>query len=119
MKWIWVGIIVALFLSELVTLKFTTVWFIFSAIISYILFKLNVDYIYQVLCFVILGLILILVVRPLVIDKLVTKRDIIIKKLLDKVPFFRHFILKDLLPVESNNSNPNKSNKKSKKKNVK
>ena len=116
MKWIWIGIMIALFLSELVTLKFTSVWFIFSAILSLILYELKVDYIYQVLCFILVGVAFILIIRPLVIDKLVTKRDNIIKSILDKIPFFRHFISKDLLPVENagfvKNNNQKKSNKK-------
>jgi membrane protein implicated in regulation of membrane protease activity len=116
MKWIWIGVMIALFLSELVSLKFTSIWFFFSAIISYILFRFDVAYAYQVLAFILVGLFLILVIRPRVIDKLEKKRDIIISKILNKVPFFKHFISKDLLPVIDNKKDKNINKKKSKKK---
>ena len=116
MEWIWIGIIVALFLSELVSLKFTSIWFILGAIINIILVKFELSYSYQVACFIIVGLIQIVFIRPKIIDKLVTKRDNIIKKIIDKAPFCRHFISKDLLPVEPTKNNNNKMKKKSKKK---
>ena len=80
MNWIWIGVIVALLLIELVSLNFTAIWFVISAIISFILLKFNNDYIVQVLTFVILGSLLMIIIRPKVIDKLIKIRDELLTK---------------------------------------
>ena len=56
MNWIWIGVIISLILIELVSLNFTAIWFVFSAIVSFILLKLNINYIIQVLSFLIVGI---------------------------------------------------------------
>ena len=74
MDWIWIGVIISLILIELLSLNFTSIWFVISAIISFILLKCNQDYIVQVISFLVVGMILILIVRPKIIDKLLREK---------------------------------------------
>ena len=48
MEWIWLGVIAALILVELVSMTFTSMWFILGAIVSFILVKLEKSYGIQV-----------------------------------------------------------------------
>ena len=96
MDWIWIGVIISLVLIELVSLNYTAIWFVISGIVSFILLKNNQDYMVQVLTFVILGGLLIIVVRPKIIDKLVIFRDKIISKVTSKHKFFNYIIPKEL-----------------------
>jgi hypothetical protein len=96
MDWIWIGVIISLVLIELVSLNYTAIWFVISGIVSFILLKNNQDYMVQVLTFVILGGLLIIVVRPKIIDKLVIFRDKIISKVTSKYKFFNYIIPKEL-----------------------
>lgn len=115
MNWIWIGVIISLILIELVSLNFTSIWFVISAIVSFILLKLGFNYIVQVSSFLIVGFILIIVLRPIIIDKLIVKRNKIIQVLLKKYSFISNFIPNDILKdlkKESNNINQNKKKKK-------
>ena len=110
MEWIWLGVIISLLLVEFVSLNFTSLWFAISAIISFILLKCNQNYIVQVLSFMILGMVLILIVRPRIIEKLRLSRDNCINKIVDKYPFMIKFIPTDI-NVELNDKKNNKINK--------
>lgn len=119
MNWIWIGVIISLILIELVSLNFTSIWFVISAIVSFILLKLGFNYIVQVSSFLIVGFLFIIVLRPIIIDKLIDRRNKIIHKLLKKYPIVSNFIPNDILKdlkKESNNINQNKKNKKKKNK---
>ena len=96
MDWIWIGVILSLVLIELVSLNFTSIWFVISGITSYILLKTGNDYIVQVLVFLILGIILIIVVRPKIIKYLIKKRDAILKKIVKKYSFTIHLVPHDI-----------------------
>lgn len=96
MNWIWIGVIISLVLIELVSLNYTSIWFVISGIVSYILLKNNFNYIVQVLVFVILGSLLMIVVRPKVIDKLIKLRNKIISKMINKSKLFSYLIPKEL-----------------------
>jgi len=96
MDWIWIGVIISLVLIELVSLNYTAIWFVISGIVSFILLKNNQDYMVQVLAFLILGSLLIIVVRPKIIDKLIILRDKILSKITNKHKFFNYLIPKEL-----------------------
>lgn len=100
MNWIWIGVILALIIVELVSLNFTAVWFVISSITSYILLCMGKNYIVQVLAFFIIGVLLIVILRPKIIKKLCKKRDIVIKKMVKKHSFLIHLVpheLRDIL----------------------
>ena len=108
MDWIWIGVIISLILIELLSLNFTSIWFVISAIISFILLKCNQDYIVQVISFLVVGMILILIVRPKIIDKLLSVRDKIIHKITKKNKFINYLIPREL---RTNNNEEKKSKK--------
>ena len=116
MNWIWLGVIISLILVELVSINFTAIWFVISAIVSYILLKLNQDYIIQVLVFLLLGGLFIIIVRPKIIKKLFDIRDRTIKKITNKHPLFNYLIPAEL---KKEYELENKNNKKNKKRNRK
>lgn len=105
MDWIWLGVILSLILIELLSLNFTSIWFVISAIISFILLKCNQDYVVQVISFLIVGGILVLIVRPKIIDKLLSARDNIIHKITKNNKFLNYLIPREL---RTNNGNKNK-----------
>ena len=92
MNWIWIGVIISLIFIEVLSLNFTSIWFVIGGIVGYVLMKFEYDYIIQVLGFLITGILFIIVVRPKIIEKLIDKRDVIIEKLTQKHPFFNHFV---------------------------
>ena len=63
MLWIWLGLIIVLTLLEIASKNYVTIWFVFSAAISFILSVFIDSYIIQFLVFVLLGSILLLTVR--------------------------------------------------------
>lgn len=96
MNWIWIGVIISLLLIEFVSLNFTSIWFVLSSIISFILLKMGKDYVAQVSTFLIVGVILIVVIRPKIINKLFKVRDNIINKMTKKYPFLIHLVPHEL-----------------------
>ena len=92
MNWIWIGVILSLILIELVSLNFTSIWFVISGITSYILLRMGKDYIVQVMVFLILGVSLIIIVRPKIIKYLIKKRDIVLKRMVKKYSFMIHLV---------------------------
>lgn len=70
MLWIWVGVIIASLLVEYLSKNFTSICFVFSAVLSLISTFFTDDYFIQVCIFLILGILLIAVVRPNVIEYL-------------------------------------------------
>ena len=67
MTWIWLGLIVVLSLLEFASKNFVPIWFVFSAVISFVLAIFIDDYIIQFLVFVILGSVLLLTTRDYLI----------------------------------------------------
>ena len=64
MMWIWLGLIVVLTLLEVASKNYVTIWFVFSATISFILSIFISDYfIIQFLVFVLIGGVLLFTVR--------------------------------------------------------
>ena len=63
MMWIWLCLIIVLSLLELASKNFIPIWFVFSAVISFILSIFVDAYITQFLVFVLLGSILLLTIR--------------------------------------------------------
>lgn len=63
MMWIWLCLIIVLSLLELASKNFIPIWFVFSAVISFILSIFVDAYIIQFLVFVLLGSILLLTIR--------------------------------------------------------
>lgn len=116
MDWIWLGVIISLLLIELVSLNLTAIWFVVSSIISYILLKCEQDYIIQVVCFLIVGALLIVIIRPRIIKKWISLRDNLIDKITSKHPFFSHFVPAEIRIekklLEEKNDNKNLKDKK-------
>lgn len=115
MEWIWIGIIISLVLIELMSLNFTSICFVISGLISLILFHAKQNYIVQVSVFLILGLGLIIIVRPKIIDKIINKRDNIITRIITKYPFMEKLFPSDII-LKINKSKSNKAKNKDKKK---
>ncbi len=113
MEWIWLGVIVSLILIELISMNFTAIWFVISSIISYIMLKLNQNYAIQVTTFLLIGVILIIFVRPRIINRLLTFRDNFLKKITTKYPFFKKFISVDI-NIKEDKKVTKKTNKKKK-----
>ena len=63
MMWIWLSLIIVLSLLEFASKNFVPIWFVFSAVISFILSIFVDAYIIQFLVFVLLESILIITIR--------------------------------------------------------
>ena len=63
MMWIWLGLIIVLTLLEITSKNYITIWFVFSATISFVLSLFIDSYIIQFLVFILLGSILLLAIR--------------------------------------------------------
>ena len=73
MLWIWIGLVVALLLIEILTKKLITIWYVLSGIISLILSFFIDSYLTQFLVFSILGTVLLFVLRDKFIKKMENK----------------------------------------------
>lgn len=81
MMWIWLGLIIVLTLLELSTNNLVTIWFVGSAIVSFILSFFVNSYIIQFLVFVLLGVILLLTCREYSLNLIKNKKiKLLIKK---------------------------------------
>lgn len=75
-QWIvWLIIIVILTFLEMITVGLTTIWFVFSGIISLIVSFITDNYLIQFGVFVILGVILLVTTRPLLQKFLKHKKE--------------------------------------------
>ncbi len=63
MVWIWLGVVIALILIEVLTTNLVTIWFVASGIVALILSLFIDKYYIQFLVFVVLGVILLLTTR--------------------------------------------------------
>jgi len=63
MMWIWLGLIIVLTLLEAISKNYVTIWFVFSATISFVLSIFIDSYLIQFLVFVLLGSVLLLTIR--------------------------------------------------------
>ncbi len=70
MIWIWLGLIVALTLIELLTTKLITIWYVLSAIIALISSLFIDSYLIQFSVFAVIGTILFFTVRDYFLIKL-------------------------------------------------
>lgn len=68
MFWIWVGVIIASLLVEYLSKNFTAICFAFSALLSLVSIMFKCNYYIQVSIFLVLGVLLIAVVRPNVLE---------------------------------------------------
>ena len=82
MIWIWLGIIIALTLIELLTVNLVTVWYIASAIIALIISLFVDNYLIQFSVFVIVGTILLFTTRDILLKYIVKNKE---KTNLDRV----------------------------------
>lgn len=108
MQWIWLGVIISLILIELVSLNFASIWFAISAILSFVLLKLEYNYGIQVGVFLVVGILFILIVRPKIIGRLIKKRNYILNKLVEKNRLFKLLIPKNIDIFENKNDNNKK-----------
>ena len=116
MEWIWLGVILSLILIELISMNFSAIWFVVSSIVSVILLKKGISYYGQVAAFLLIGLFLVIVIRPLIIDKLLNLRNKCISAVTSKYPFTIHLIPKDVRPKLEEKKDKNKKSSKAKKK---
>ena len=82
MVWIWLGIVIALILIELLTVNLVTVWYVASGIVSLVLSIFIDSFFVQFLVFVILGTILLVTTRDYLIKLIGPKNE---KTNLDRV----------------------------------
>lgn len=78
-NWIFLGFWIALFIItviiELDTANLTTIWFSLAAIAALVLAAIDISYWYQILVFVVVGLLLVFATRPLI--KKATGKEIV------------------------------------------
>lgn len=111
MEWIWLGVIISLLLIEFISLNLTAIWFVISGIVSYILFRCGQDYIIQVTVFLVLGLLLILLVRHRIKERVFKYRDKVINNMVSKHPFWGKIFPSELVTAKSESSNSKQKKK--------
>lgn len=85
MIWIWLGVVISLLLIEFLSRNFTALCFAISAIISCVMTEFTGNYMYQLGEFLIVGILLITVIRPLVLKFISDKYNVnIIEKISKK-----------------------------------
>lgn len=70
MLWIWLGIVIALALIEILTINLTTIWFVASGLCALALSIFISNYVIQFSVFVIGGVLLLLFTRTYLVNKL-------------------------------------------------
>ena len=75
MRWIWLGVVVSLLLTEYLSRNFTAICFALSGIISCIMTKFTDNYMFQVGEFLIVGIILISFLRPILLKWIESKKE--------------------------------------------
>jgi len=93
MVWIWVGIIIALTLIEILTVNLVTVWYIISALIALALSFFVEDYLIQFSVFVIVGTILLFTTRSLLLKLIVKRKE---RTNLDRVIGMTGFVTQEI-----------------------
>lgn len=79
MVWIWLGLVIVLFLLELTTKNFVTMWYSISAIVSLVLSFFIDNFLIQFLIFLVLGTILLVIIREYLINIIKNKKTIVKK----------------------------------------
>ena len=69
MVYIWLSIMVLLLLTELSTTDYTTFWFVISSFVAMVVSIYVDNFSFQLLIFVILGIVLLLVLRPKMVER--------------------------------------------------
>ncbi len=75
MIWIWLGVVVSLLLIEYMSKNFTAICFAISGMVACVMTKFQEKYNMQLLVFLVLGIFLILVLRPVFLKWLEKKRE--------------------------------------------
>lgn len=76
MIWIWLGVVISLLLIEFLSRNFTAVCFALSATISCIMTRFTGNYMYQLGEFLVIGILLITVIRPLILKYILEKYNV-------------------------------------------
>lgn len=97
MIYFWIGIIILLTIIEVFTVNLTTIWFVASALVTLIVSFFCDSIIIQFSLFVILGIILLVLTKPLV-RKLTTKN--MVKTNFDRVIGMKGVVTEKILPLE-------------------
>lgn len=66
MLYLWIAIVTLLTIIELLTLNLTNIWFVISGLVALVVSLYSNNYIIQFITFALLGLILLIVTKPLV-----------------------------------------------------
>lgn len=75
-QWIvWLAIIIILTAIELLSINLTTIWFVVSGIVALAASFLTDNYLIQFSIFVILGVVLLVTTKPILVQKLKTKKE--------------------------------------------
>lgn len=75
MLYIWIAVLVSAIVCETLTSDFVSIWFFPAALISMVLSIFDVPVWIQILCFVVVGLLLVIATRPLCKKFLDSKRE--------------------------------------------
>lgn len=93
MFWVWLAIVILLTIVELMTVNLTTIWFVISGIAAIGLSFVTENFLIQFACFVILGIVLLIVSKPFVKKFLENKNQ---KTNLDRIIGMNGVVTKDI-----------------------
>lgn len=75
MFWIWLGIIISLAFIEVLSINLTTIWFVLSGLVSLVVSFFYNNFSVQFAIFVVGGILLLMLTRPYLINKLNVKKE--------------------------------------------
>lgn len=98
MFYVWLTIVILLTLVEVMTVNLTTIWFVLSGLIALGVSFVTDIFIIQFACFVILGIIFLLISKPFV-KKVLSKR--MEKTNIDRIICMTGIVIKDIDDIEN------------------
>lgn len=97
MAYIWLGIVIVLAIIECLTINLTTIWFVLSGIIALIISIFTDSFLLQFGLFSILGVILMILTKPLLTKKLKVKS---VRTNLDRIIGMEGVVTETIQPFE-------------------
>lgn len=97
MEYIWLGIVIILAIIECLTINLTTIWFVLSGIIALIISIFTDSFLLQFGLFSILGVILMILTKPLLTKKLKVKS---VRTNLDRIIGMEGVVTETIQPFE-------------------
>lgn len=93
MFWVWLAVVILLTIVELMTVNLTTIWFVISGIVAIGLSFVTENFLIQFACFVILGIVLLIISKPFVKKFVENKNQ---KTNLDRIIGMNGVVTKDI-----------------------